>query len=124
MYAIRSYYRSKVLVHAEGTPGDEPTVTVSDYEQHAVIAEVSPTPPHNRRAWERFTPDGPLALLPLGDEYSVVFTLPPRITSYNVCYTKLLRVFGEPLIASSRWATIRADQQLALYSRPATDSSN
>ena len=40
-------------------------------------AEVTPTPGHNKRAWERFTPDGPLALLPLGNEYSVVFTLPP-----------------------------------------------
>jgi 2-octaprenyl-6-methoxyphenol hydroxylase len=69
--------RSKVLVHAEGTPGDDPAVSVSDYHQHAVICEVTPTPGHNRRAWERFTPDGPLALLPLGDEYSIVFTLPP-----------------------------------------------
>jgi 2-octaprenyl-6-methoxyphenol hydroxylase len=69
--------RSKVLVHAEGTPGDDPAVSVSDYAQHAVICEVTPTPGHNKRAWERFTPDGPLALLPLGDEYSIVFTLPP-----------------------------------------------
>lgn len=69
--------RSKLLVHAEGTPGDDPAVTVSDYHQHAVICEVTPTPGHNKRAWERFTPDGPLALLPLGDEYSIVFTLPP-----------------------------------------------
>src|SRR5574343_1779044 len=69
--------RSKVLVHAEGTPGDDPAVSVSDYHQHAVICEVSPTPGHGKRAWERFTPDGPLALLPLGDEYSIVFTLPP-----------------------------------------------
>lgn len=67
----------KLLVHAEGTPGDDPAVKVSDYEQHAVIAEITPTPGHDKRAWERFTPDGPLALLPLGDEYSVVFTLPP-----------------------------------------------
>ena len=69
--------RCKLLVHAEGTPGDDPTVVVSDYAQHAVICEVTPTPGHNQRAWERFTPDGPLALLPLGDEYSIVFTLPP-----------------------------------------------
>lgn len=69
--------QTKLLVHAEGTPSDDPAVKVSDYAQHAVICEVTPTPGHGKRAWERFTPDGPLALLPLGDEYSIVFTLPP-----------------------------------------------
>ena len=69
--------QTRLLVHAEGTPSDGPEVKVSDYDQHAVICEVKPTPGHNKRAWERFTPDGPLALLPLGDEYSIVFTLPP-----------------------------------------------
>jgi len=70
-------FQSRALVHAEGTPGDDPAVKVSDYEQHAVICEVTPTPGHNKRAWERFTPDGPLALLPLGDQYAIVLTLPP-----------------------------------------------
>ena len=69
--------RTRLLVHAEGTPDDDPAVKVSDYAQHAVICEVTPTPGHAKRAWERFTPDGPLALLPLGDQYSIVFTLPP-----------------------------------------------
>ena len=73
--------QTKLLVHAEGTPGDDPAVKVSDYAQHAVICEVTPVfannAGHNKRAWERFTPDGPLALLPLGDQYSIVFTLPP-----------------------------------------------
>ena len=69
--------RTTLLVHAEGTPGADPAVSVSDYAQHAVVCEVAPTPGHGRRAWERFTPDGPLALLPLGDGYSIVFTLPP-----------------------------------------------
>ena len=69
--------KAKMLIHAEGTPGDDPAVKVSDYHQHAVIAEITPQPGHQNRAWERFTPDGPLALLPLGKEYSVVFTLPP-----------------------------------------------
>ncbi|MDP3637185.1 MAG: FAD-dependent monooxygenase [Azonexus sp.] len=69
--------QTKLLIHAEGTPGGDPAVKVSDYHQHAVIAEITPQPGHQNRAWERFTPDGPLALLPLGNEYSVVFTLPP-----------------------------------------------
>lgn len=69
--------RGTLLVHAEGTPGDDPEVSVRDYGQQAVICEVTPEQPHAQRAWERFTPDGPLALLPLGDEFSVVFTLPP-----------------------------------------------
>jgi hypothetical protein len=41
-----------------------PRRQVRDYGQHAVIAEVRPATPHGNRAWERFTPDGPLALLP------------------------------------------------------------
>ena len=73
--------RCALLVHAEGTPVDDPDVAVSDYAQHAVICEVTPVVAgnvgHQRRAWERFTPDGPLALLPLGEEFSVVLTLPP-----------------------------------------------
>ena len=68
---------AKLVVHAEGTPQNDPDVSVSDYGQHAVIAEVRPATPHGNRAWERFTPDGPLALLPIGEDYSVVFTVPP-----------------------------------------------
>jgi 2-octaprenyl-6-methoxyphenol hydroxylase len=74
--ALRSI-RTKLLIHAEGTPDDDPAIKVSHYDQHAVIAEIMPRPGNGKRAWERFTPDGPLALLPLGEEYSVVFTLPP-----------------------------------------------
>ena len=69
---------ARLIVHAEGTPGNDPAVKVRDYHQHAVVAEVRPLPGHNNRAWERFTPDGPLALLPLGQDYSVVFTVPPE----------------------------------------------
>ena len=73
----RRQIRTRLLVHAEGTPGDEAGVTVDDYQQHAIICEVTPQTGHQNRAWERFTPDGPLALLPLGSEYSIVLTLPP-----------------------------------------------
>lgn len=73
-----SRLEARLLVHAEGAPGDDPAVNVRDYRQHAVLAEVRPQPAHRHRAWERFTPDGPLALLPLGQDYSVVFTVPPE----------------------------------------------
>ena len=69
---------ARLVVHAEGTPDNKADVKVRDYRQHAVVAEVSTTTGHQLRAWERFTPDGPLALLPLDDGYSIVFTVPPE----------------------------------------------
>lgn len=68
---------ARLVVHAEGTPGDDAAVSVKDYQQHAVLAEVRTSPAHGQRAWERFTPDGPLALLPLDDGLAIVFTVPP-----------------------------------------------
>jgi len=67
---------AKLIVHAEGAPADEHGLTVREYGQTAVVAEVECATPHGGRAWERFTPEGPLALLPLGKGYAVVFTLP------------------------------------------------
>jgi len=69
---------TRLVVHAEGTPQDDPGVTVRDYGQHAIVCEARPSTPHGNRAWERFTPDGPLALLPIGSDYAVVFTVPPE----------------------------------------------
>lgn len=42
--------------------------TQSTYEQHAVIANVTPDRPHQAIAYERFTDTGPMALLPLEDD--------------------------------------------------------
>lgn len=64
---------TRLVVHAEGTPANDAGVRVYDYGQHAVVTEVRPLAAHARQAWERFTPDGPLALLPLGPDYAVVF---------------------------------------------------
>lgn len=69
---------ARLVVHAEGTPQDDPGVAVRDYNQQAIVCEARPSTPHGHRAWERFTPDGPLALLPIGSDYAVVFTLPPE----------------------------------------------
>ncbi len=47
-----------------------------DYGQSAIIANVSTEHPHRNRAWERFTTQGPLALLPMsGDRCSLVWTV-------------------------------------------------
>ena len=48
-----------------------------DYAQRAVVAHVRTERPHQGTAWQRFLPDGPLALLPLADgRSSVVWSLP------------------------------------------------
>ena len=52
---------------------------VSDYAQHAVIAHVDTTRFHDHTAYERFTSEGPIAVLPIGEGRSaVVWTLAPE----------------------------------------------
>jgi len=63
---VRRYLRAQLVVHAEGMAEGGPEVMVRDYQQQAIVAEVRTRQPHKQRAWERFTPDGPIALLPLG----------------------------------------------------------
>ena len=50
-----------------------------DYRQVAVIANLSPAQQHGGTAYERFTPSGPLAVLPLSrDRVTIVWTLSPE----------------------------------------------
>ena len=49
--------------------------TRREYHQTALIANVTTAEPHRHTAYERFTPNGPLALLPLTEgRYSLVWT--------------------------------------------------
>lgn len=73
--------RTRLIVHAEGTPPDDSTGVISrGYGQRALIFEAGLAESHQQRAWERFTPQGPLALLPVdglnGKRVSVVYTVP------------------------------------------------
>lgn len=48
-----------------------------DYQQSAIVANVTPQKPHKNIAYERFTAKGPIALLPMtNDRCSLVWTLP------------------------------------------------
>jgi len=49
-----------------------------DYEQVAVIGKLALREPHRGVAFERFTPEGPIALLPEGDRYGLVWTTTPE----------------------------------------------
>jgi len=66
---------ARLAVHAEGTSDD---TTHKDYGQEAVVARVTTRPGASATAWERFTPDGPLALLPLGGHYGAVWGARPE----------------------------------------------
>lgn len=47
---------------------------VRDYGHSALVTRVSSELPHHNVAYERFTPAGPVALLPNGEEFSLVWT--------------------------------------------------
>ena len=51
--------------------------TSRDYRQSAVVCQVNTELPHHNLAYERFTEDGPAALLPSGDHYALVWTATP-----------------------------------------------
>jgi 2-octaprenyl-6-methoxyphenol hydroxylase len=71
--------RAAVVVQAEGGLfGEQAEKSITrDYGQTAVIAQVRSSAPVAHRAFERFTHEGPLALLPQDEEYSLVWCCRP-----------------------------------------------
>jgi 2-octaprenyl-6-methoxyphenol hydroxylase len=71
---------ASIVVQAEGGLFGEQTVKsmLRDYGQTAIIAQVRASRPVAHRAYERFTDEGPLALLPQDDEYALVWCATPR----------------------------------------------
>ncbi|MGZ5031922.1 MAG: FAD-dependent monooxygenase [Usitatibacter sp.] len=74
--------RARLLVLADGganaarIPGI--AFTEKDYGQQAVVGAVEMDRPNaSNRAYERFTPRGPMALLPVGERYALVWTAAP-----------------------------------------------
>ena len=61
---------ARLVVHAEGSTG---AAREKRYPQDAVLALVGIEPSAGHTAYERFTTDGPLALLPLANRFAVVW---------------------------------------------------
>lgn len=67
---------AKMVVIADGGALQGVGATrIVDYHQAAVVAMVTSEMAHRQVAFERFTPDGPLALLPCGEAYALVWTM-------------------------------------------------
>jgi 2-octaprenyl-6-methoxyphenol hydroxylase len=66
---------ARCVVHAEGSAAQ---ARETRYAQDALVALVSTHPGAHASAFERFTAEGPLALLPLGGRFAVVWSASPE----------------------------------------------
>jgi 2-octaprenyl-6-methoxyphenol hydroxylase len=75
--------RARLIVAADGArsivrESARIPAAVEDYDSHAVVANVAADRPHDGIAYERFTPTGPMAVLPVHDgSFTIVWTLRP-----------------------------------------------
>ena len=76
---VAATLRARLVVVADGgdIAGLAPPKTIA-YAQHAITARVRTALHHKNVAYERFTPEGPLALLPFGEEMALVWMLTPE----------------------------------------------
>ena len=94
-----------ILVQAEGGVFGEQTQRSQhhDYQQTALIAHITTKLPIAHRAFERFTEQGPLALLPQEDGYAMVWCVRPSMAEDlldldDTAFMSALQVaFGERL---------------------------
>ncbi|MCW5574749.1 MAG: FAD-dependent monooxygenase [Burkholderiales bacterium] len=97
-----------------------------DYRQCAVTARVVSERPHNNTAYERFTRHGPLALLPDGDGWALVWTTTPG-RAQDLCIAdddrflaELQREFGN---RAGRFVETSARASHALHRRRASSDA-
>jgi len=73
LYTSVGEAEARLVVYAEGSADNDAEAIVRDYGQSAVICVVEVAAPHGNVAWERFTDQGPVALLPLGSRMALVY---------------------------------------------------
>ncbi|NCT57566.1 MAG: FAD-binding protein [Legionella sp.] len=80
-------WRAKLLMVADGAKSNTREllgvpITTWPYDHEALVATVQTAKPHQATAYQVFTPDGPLAFLPLANPHqcSIVWSQPPERT--------------------------------------------
>ncbi|MEN3355565.1 MAG: 2-octaprenyl-6-methoxyphenol hydroxylase [Betaproteobacteria bacterium] len=97
----RDCIASLVVIADGGALAADVHVRTIDYGQSAVTARVNTELPHGNTAYERFTPEGPIALLPFEQSYGLVWTTRPQEAdelvhgSAPVFLARLHQCFGE-----------------------------
>lgn len=108
-----------VAVADGGTFRDVARTRTHDYHQAAVTAHVVTSRPHQNVAYERFTPEGPLALLPSGEGLALVWSTRPSraqelcVMAEHEFLANLQQAFGQRL-GTFKAASSRACFPLAL----------
>ncbi len=118
-----------IAVQAEGGLfSDQGAKTLRrDYEQTALISHVEASAPVTHRAFERFTDEGPLALLPQDGDYALVWCCRPTTVARLMALpdalflTELQNTFGTRVGRFTKVA-LRNAYPLGLNARPATSA--
>lgn len=74
----RTTCTARLLILADGGQRAGDDLALRDYDQAAVVGLVRTEAAPDGCAWERFTPEGPLALLPYENQYALVWTVERR----------------------------------------------
>jgi 2-octaprenyl-6-methoxyphenol hydroxylase len=119
---------ARLAVVADGTGASVSGVVRKrrDYGQSALVANVWMARPHGGVAFERFTSAGPMALLPNGDHYGLVWTMTPdeaRMVmemSDDAFLARVAQCFGARVTGFERVADRRCFPLALEYAQPAT----
>lgn len=120
-------YRAAIAIQSDGNPTKQ---LQRHYNQYALLATVQSSQPKSQWAFERFTPHGPLALLPhpnQSDCYALVWCNAPTRTQYleqlepEKFETELMRAFGARL-GQLRLVSQRYSFALSLSAGPSLPS--
>ena len=103
---------AKCIVHAEGTPGEEPG---KRYRHEVLVALLDTEPPAAGTAYERFTAAGPLALLPLSGRYALIWSLEPARAQHLVQAPERQFIAAQAEVAPSSIGRVTGVQARAVH---------